>query len=133
MKPQMNADEHRSELNKITHAILGCAYKVSNTLGCGFVEKVYENALAIELGKAGLKVEQQRGVSVQYEGVVVGEFATDLLVEDRIILELKALSALDNVHMAQCMNYLKASGLTLGLLLNFGGPKLEVQRIVNGF
>jgi GxxExxY protein len=112
---------------------VGCAYKVCNTLGCGFVEKVYENALVLELKKSGLKVEQQRNVNVLYDGVVVGEFAADLLVEDRVIVELKAAKALDEVHVAQCLNYLKASGLHVGLLLNFGKPRLELKRIVDKF
>lgn len=112
---------------------MGCAYKVCNTLGCGFVEKVYENALVLELKKSGLKVEQQRNVNVLYDGVVVGEFAADLLVEDRVIVELKAAKALDEVHVAQCLNYLKASGLHVGLLLNFGKPRLELKRIVDKF
>ena len=112
---------------------MGCAYKVCNTLGCGFVEKVYENALVLELKKSGLKVEQQRNVDVLYDGVVVGEFAADLLVEDRVIVELKAAKALDEVHVAQCLNYLKASGLHVGLLLNFGRPRVELKRIVDRF
>ena len=132
-QPPMHADTRRYETDKVTEAIVGCAYKVCNTLGCGFVEKVYENALAMELRNAGLKVEQQHSVSVLYQGTVVGEFAADLLVEDRVIVELKAAKALDEVHVAQCLNYLKASGLHVGLLLNFGRPRLELKRVVDRF
>ena len=133
MQPQMNADEHRLRANRITETIVGSAFTVSNALGCGFVEKVYENALAIEIRNAGLKVEQQRGVTVRYGGKVVGEFATDLFVEDCVIVELKAVTALDDIHVAQCLNYLKAADLSVGLLLNFGRPRLEVRRVVNRF
>jgi len=117
----------------ITEKIIGCAYTVANTLGCGFLEKVYENALAHELRKEGLVVLQQAGVKVIYDGVVVGEYVSDLLVENEILVELKAVKALDNIHMAQCMNYLKATGLQVCLLINFGSPRIEVKRVLNGF
>jgi GxxExxY protein len=117
----------------ITEKIIGCAYTVANTLGAGFLEKVYENALAHDLRKAGLAVTQQAGVDVNYDGVVVGEYVADLLVENEILVELKAVKALDNVHMAQCMNYLKATGLQVCLLINFGAPRIEVKRVLNGF
>jgi GxxExxY protein len=126
----MDTDTHRSKLNEITQAIIGCAFTVSNTLGCGFLEKVYENALALELRKAGLRAVQQHGVEVRCDGRVIGEFAADLLVEECIVVELKATSTLGEPHMAQCLNYLKATGLPLCLLLNFGRPKLEIRRIV---
>ena len=126
----MNADEHRAELNLLTERIIGCAYNVSNTLGHGFLEKVYENALAHELNKAGINAEQQKAIEVQYDGVVVGEFVADLLVEESAIVELKAAKHLEDAHTAQCLNYLKATGLKLCLLLNFGKPKVEVKRLV---
>ena len=129
----MNADERRLKLDSITERIIGCIYKVSNMLGSGFLEKVYENALTLELRKNGLKVKQQHGIQVRYDGVVVGEFAADLLVEDKVIIELKATKALDDIHMAQCLNYLKATGLSVCLLINFGKPKAEIRRIVNNF
>jgi GxxExxY protein len=144
----MNADERRWEtgqqadkgpggpaperLNGLTEAIIGCAFKVGNTLGSGFLEKVYENALAHELRKAGLRVEQQRPITVYYDGVPVGDFAADLLVEECVLVELKAIKAFDEVHMAQCLNYLKATGLKICLLLNFGAPKVQVKRVVHG-
>ena len=117
-------------LNRISQRTIGCALTVSNTLGCGFLEKVYENALAHELRQAGLTVYQQTGVTVRYHGLVVGQYVADLLVEQEVAVELKAVRALDNVHRAQCMNYLRASGLRLCLLLNFGRPRLEIQRLV---
>ena len=120
------------EMNElITEKIIGCAYTVTNTLGSGFLEKVYENALAHEMRKAGLVVQQQVGVSVKYDGMVVGDYIIDLLVEGSVLVELKAVKAIDNVHFAQCMNYLKATGLEVCLLINFGMPRIEVKRILN--
>lgn len=115
----------------ITEQIIGCAYKVANSLGIGFLERVYENALFYELEKTGLKVKQQEPVSVRYEEIVVGQYYTDLLVQDDIIVELKAVKSLDPSHFAQCMNYLKASGKKVCLLINFGAHKIEIKRIVN--
>jgi len=123
----MNADM----LNALSEWIIGCAFTVANRLGSGFLEKVYENALAHELRKAGLTVAQQQGVSVVYDDVIVGEYAADLLVEAAVVVELKAVRALDDVHQAQCMNYLRATGMHLCLLLNFGKPRLEIRRIVH--
>ncbi len=117
-------------VNSITERIIGCAFTVSNTLGTGFLEKVYENALALELRRAGLTVEQQAPIRVHYQGELIGDFAADLLVENCILVELKAVKALDEAHMAQCINYLAASGLKVCLLLNFGRSKLEVKRVV---
>ena len=102
-----------------------------NTLGAGFLEKVYENALALELRRAGLTVTQQHGVTVTYDGAVVGEYFVDLMVNDALLVELKTVRALDEAHCVQCVNYLKAAGLPLCLLLNFGKPRLEIKRVVN--
>lgn len=129
----MNADKNRLDLNRVTQRIIGCAFVVGNTLGVGFLEKVYENALVHELRKQGIKVEQQLPIKVWYDGAVVGNYQADLLVEGSVITELKAVTALDTVHFAQCMNYLKATGLTLGLLINFGSPRVEVKRVVRNF
>ncbi|MEJ2671124.1 MAG: GxxExxY protein [Deltaproteobacteria bacterium] len=129
----MNKDEYRLDLNSITERIIGCVYKVSNTLGSGFLEKVYENALALELRKNGLEAKQQYGIQVRYDTMVVGEFAADLLVEDKVLIELKVARALDEVHMAQCLNYLRATDLSVCLLVNFGRPKAEIRRIVNNY
>ncbi len=129
----MNADERRWELDRITQKVIGCAYTVGNTLGCGFLEKVYENALAHELRKAGMHVAQQHPIKVRYDGVIVGEFVADLLVEQCVLVELKAVRAFDETHVAQCHNYLRATGLTVCLLINFGNPKVQVKRIVLRF
>lgn len=125
----MNTDNQ----NKLSEKIIGCAFKVHNTLGCGFLEKVYENALAHELRKNSLSVEQQKPIQVIYDEIVVGEYIADILVESAVILELKAIKAIDKIHEAQLLNYLKATGLNLGLILNFGQPKLQIRRFVNNF
>jgi GxxExxY protein len=125
----MNTDEHR--LNEITEKIIKCVYVVANTLGNGFLEKVYENALAHELRKSGFLVEQQKGIKVRYDGIVVGDYLADLLVQNEVLVELKAVKTLDNIHMAQCLNYLRATGLKVCLLLNFGTPKVQIRRLVN--
>ncbi|MEM6330982.1 MAG: GxxExxY protein [Planctomycetota bacterium] len=129
----MNADERRSQSDKLTEAIIGAAYDVSNALGAGFLEKVYENALCHELGKRELSFEQQSPLQVAYDNVVVGEYVADVIVEKQVIVELKAVKQLDNNHQAQCMNYLKATSLSVALLINFGSPRVEVKRIVNNF
>ncbi len=118
-------------LNRVTQRVIGCAYSVSNELGAGFLEKVYENALAHELSKSGLLAIQQQPIQVLYDGVVVGDYVADLIVENSIILELKAVKAFDDVHSAQCINYLKATGMRICLLINFGQPKIEIRRFAN--
>jgi GxxExxY protein len=118
-----------ARLNQISEKILGCAFAVSNGLGSGFLEKVYENALAHELRKAGLSVAQQHAIVAKYDGVVVGEYVADLLVGSLVLVELKCARVIDDVHLAQCLNYLKATGPRLCLLLNFGKPRVEVRRI----
>ena len=128
----MDADKRRS-LDAITERIIGCAFTVGNVLGNGFLEKVYENALSHELRKAGFKIEQQRALQVRYDGVVVGDYIADLLVDECVLVELKAAKALDETNVAQCLNYLKASGLRVCLLINFGAPRVEIKRIVNQF
>ena len=115
---------------ELTEKILGAAFKVQNTLGAGFLEKVYENALTIELRKCGLAVEGQKAFPVRYEGTVVGDYQADLVVSAKVVVECKAVSNLDSVHEAQLMNYLKASGLRVGLLINFARPKLQYRRLV---
>jgi len=115
-------------MNALTERIIGCAFRVSNALGCGFLEKVYENALVHELGTNGLKAEPQPPINVYYDGVLVGEFFADIVVEDTVLLELKATADHHNVFTAQCLNYLKATGKPLCLLLNFGKPRLVVKR-----
>ena len=114
----------------VSQRVIRCAIDVSNTLGAGFLEKVYENALCVELRKDGLKFQSQRPVTVNYKGFQVGEYIADIIVEDKLLLELKALSTLCSSHDAQVINYLKATNLSVGLLLNFGRPKLGIKRIV---
>jgi len=113
--------------DELTQKIIGCAYKVHNALGSGFLEKIYENAFRIELGKAGITVKQQEPITVCYEGQVVGEYWADLWVEDRFIIEVKAVQSLITQHEVQLVNYLTATGVDNGLLINFG-PSVQVKR-----
>ena len=115
--------------DKLTETIIGCAYQVSNTLGIGFVEKVYENAHVHEMRKAGLQVHQQHPIKVFYDGISIGEFFADILVNELVLVELKAVSGLNNDHIAQGLNYLKASGLPVCLLINFGRSKIQIRRL----
>jgi len=113
--------------SSMTEEIICCFYHVYNTLGDGFLEKVYENALAIELGERGLPVQQQVPVQVSYKRVPVGHYVCDLLVDNKVIVEIKAVRSLQPEHEAQILNYLKATGLEVGLLLNFG-RRPEIRR-----
>ena len=115
---------------ELTEKILGASFKVLNTLGAGFLEKVYENDLSMELRRTGFAVENQKLFQVRYEGTVVGEYLADLVVAGKVIVECKAAINLDSVHEAQLINYLKASGLHVGLVINFGRPKLQYRRLV---
>ncbi len=117
--------------NDVTKRIIGCAYAVSNSLGAGFLEKVYENALAHELRKSGLDARQQQPIEVVYDGTVVGDYQGDIIVEDSVIVELKTVKAFDEIHFAQCINYLKATRMKICLLINFGQPKIEIKRFAN--
>lgn len=116
-----------------TQKIIRCIYAVSNELGIGFVESVYENALRIALEAEGLQVEQQVPLTVKFRGKLVGQFLIDLLVENSVVLELKAAKALAPEHQMQILNYLRASMKPLGLLVNFGTPKVELRRFDNRF
>lgn len=115
-------------MNQLTEKIIGCAFKVSNGLGAGFLEKVYENALVHELRKNGLVAESQRPIKVYYDKIIVGEYFADILVNDTVIIELKATKNHDNAFTAQCLNYLKATKKPICLLLNFGQSRLEIKR-----
>ena len=115
---------HIDELN---HLVIGCAHTVHNTLGCGFLEKVYENAMLLELGAAGIRAEAQARIEVRYRGTMIGEFLADILVEGCLIVELKAVNALAKEHEVQLVNYLAATGMDDGLLINFG-RSVEVRR-----
>jgi GxxExxY protein len=127
----MNADKRR--LDSLTEQVLGAVFEVSNTLGAGFLEKVYERALLAELNSLGIRATPQTSLVVTYKGKPVGEYFADLLVEDVLVIELKCVERLADEHMAQCLNYLKASGKTVCLLINFQRPKVEWKRIVNRF
>ncbi len=116
----------------VTRDVIGAAFRVANTLGVGFLEKVYENAPAIELRNSGHDVEQQCAIDVRYREEIVGIYQADLLVDRCVIVELKAVAALERIHRAQCLNYLRASGMRTGLVINFGRPRLEIQRILSG-
>jgi GxxExxY protein len=116
------------EFKELTEKIIACAYRVYNKMGAGFLESVYEKCLAIELHKAGLLVETQKAIQVSYDGELVGEFIADLIVNDTVILELKAIKQLAKVHEVQPVNYLVATGKPVGLLINFGEEKIEIKR-----
>jgi len=118
------------DLNDLTYRINGAIFEVNTVLGEGFLEKVYENALLLELRKRGLKAERQVPVKVIYKGDLVGDYYADIIVEDTVILELKTVDQLQNVHKAQMINYLKATGIKVGLIVNFKQPKAEIKRIV---
>jgi len=114
----------------ISERVISCAFEVSNRLGVGFLEAVYENALCVELERQGIQFEQQMPVDVVYRDIIVGFYVVDLLIEKKLLVELKALTQLNRQHDAQVMNYLKATGVKVGLLLNFGTSKLGIRRIV---
>ena len=112
----------------ITRSIIGCAFDVINELGHGFLESVYENALMIVLDSSGFSVESQKAINVRFRGRSVGVYYADLIVEDKVLVELKAVSNLMPVHYAQVINYLNATGIEVGLLINFGSPRLQYKR-----
>jgi GxxExxY protein len=118
-------------VNDVTARIIECAYTVGHTLGAGFLETVYRNALVRELLNNGLQVCKHQGIQVYYDHVVVGEYVADMVVEGCVVVELKTVRALEEVHLAQCLNYLRASGMQLCLLINFGDPRITVKRIVH--
>ena len=118
------------DINELTYQINGAIFEVNRVLGAGFLEKVYENALLIELIAMRLKAENQIPIKVQYKGKEVGEYYADIVVENQVILELKALDSLQKIHEAQLLNYLKATEYKIGLLVNFTHPKAEIKRFV---
>ncbi len=128
----MNTDQDKvlqSDHDPLTEVVIGLVFKVANSLGSGFLEKVYENALAIELQGAGLAFEQQVPITVSYQNQVVGSCISDLAVEGRLLIELKASRALEDAHTAQGLHYLKAMGLPTCLLINFGSLKPQIKRL----
>ena len=126
----MNTDKHG--LNLISEKVIGGVFTVSNTLGAGFLEKVYQNALLIELSNAEVHVEKEKQIQVKYKGQIVGDYFADIIVNGTIILEIKAVQNLNEIHQAQLLNYLKATKFPLGLLINFGTPKVQIKRMLNG-
>jgi GxxExxY protein len=116
--------------DELTKKIIGCAYRVYNRMGYGFLESVYQKCLLIELRKAGLRAESQYPIQVRYEGETVGDFVADIVVEDTVIVELKSVKQLAAAHEVQLVNYLVATGKPVGLVLNFGERKVEVKRKV---
>jgi GxxExxY protein len=134
ISPQMNTDQHRSDQDFLfkheTHQVIGCAMSVLNTLGHGFLEKPYENALVVELKSKNIPVKQQSKYEILYKGVIVGEYVPDLVVFDQIIIELKTIEKITARECAQMLNYLKVTGLKVGLIFNFSKPELEWKRIV---
>ena len=117
----------------ISSRVIDCAIEVSRRLGTGFLESVYENALCIELEKHEINFRQQKALKVIYKGEVVGNFVTDIVIENKLLIELKVVSEIGSAHKAQVINYLKATGIPVALLLNFGTPKMGVQRIVHQY
>jgi len=128
IEPQMNTDEHR--LSELTFALNGCAMDVLNKVGHGFHEKIYENALAVAFKNRGISFEQQKSFDVLYENQKVGIFIPDFVIEDKIIIESKVIPKISDIEKGQVINYLKATGLRLGLIMNFKEPTLEWKRII---
>ena len=126
----MNTDE-RGFSDSLTEKVLAAVFEVSNTLGAGFLEKVYERALVRELGFRGIRAIAQVSFDVNYKGHRVGEYFADIVVDDVLVVELKCADRLTNEHTAQCINYLRASGRTVCLLVNFQRPKVEWKRVVH--
>jgi GxxExxY protein len=116
---------------KLTHTIIGCALKVHSTLGNGFQELIYQRALAIEMEKQGLGFQREMEMTILYDGIDIGTRRVDFFVEENIMVELKALIKLEDVHLAQAMNYCQAYNLPIGLLINFGAKSLEFKRVYN--
>jgi len=124
-------DENKNIIYKeLSYKIIELALEVHNELGCGFLEKVYENALMILLDREGIPAKQQAPADVYFQNQVVGQYFADILVDNKIILELKTVDTIANVHKAQVLNYLRATGIKLGLILNFAKPRLEYRRLV---
>ncbi|MEO8371334.1 MAG: GxxExxY protein [Candidatus Solibacter sp.] len=125
--------DNKVELDSLSERVISAIFEVSNTLGGGFLEKVYQRALITELRLRGLGVTAEVAFKVSYKGQVVGEYFADLLVEDVLVVELKCVERLTGEHAAQCLNYLRASGRKVCLLVNFYKPKVEWKRVVHGF
>ena len=118
------------DIEQLTYKINGAIYEVNRILGPGFLEKVYENALMIELKARNLKAENQVPINVEYKSTIVGDYYADILVENKVIIELKAIEKLQKIHEAQILNYLKATNFEIGLLVNFTHPKAQIKRYI---
>ena len=127
---QRDIKETKYKYEELTEKIIACAFEVQNTLGCGFLEKVYYKALMFEFKKKGLKAEVQKGIKIVYKEQEIGLYVPDFIIEDKVILEIKTVDFLTKIHRAQVLNYLKATGFEVGLILNFNQPKLEYKRVV---
>jgi len=125
---KQDKQDKRMEHEEITQTIIGCAFAVINELGAGFLESVYEKAMLVALEQKGLSAQAQCPIKVMFRERCVGDFYADILVEDKVIVELKAVKAIAPEHQAQIINYLNATGTQVGLLINFGNPKLEFKR-----
>ena len=138
-KEEMNEHNMRGSLNDnrshpfedLSRKIIGAAIEVHAALGPGFLETIYEEAFKLELTEHGLNYECQKEIKIEYLGVQIGTHRLDLVVENRVVVELKAVKELNEIHFAQILSYLKATGIKVGLLLNFAKPKLEIRRVVN--
>ena len=118
------------DLNELTYLINGAIFEVNRILGPGFLEKVYENALLMELKVRGIRAVSQYPIKVRYKDQIIGEYFADLLVEDQVIIELKTVNKIEKLHEAQLLNYLKATGIKVGLLVNFKSTKADIKRMV---
>ena len=124
-------EKEKHQFEDLSKKIIGAAIEVHRILGSGFLENIYEEALKLELTKCGLHFDSQKEIKIEYLGVQIGVHRIDMIVENEIIVELKAVKELSDIHLAQLLSYLKAANLKVGLLLNFSKPTLEIKRIVN--
>jgi GxxExxY protein len=127
---QMKIEDRDYSLRPITEQLIGAAYEVHNVLGYGFLERVYQKAMQVELEARGVKVELEPKIKVQFKGIIVGDYAADLLVEGKIIVELKTDVSYQSIHEAQLLNELRGTGIKVGYLVNFGRERVEYKRMV---
>ena len=126
----MNTNQKKILHQELAYEIVGLAMQVHTKLGNGFLEKVYENALMVLLNKVGIEAVQQAPMTVMFEGETVGTYFADILVDGKVIIELKTVSEISDIHKAQALNYLKATGLNLAMIFNFANARMEYQRVV---
>jgi len=128
---RMNTNQENIIYKELSYKIVGLAMEVYNELGYGFLEKVYENSMMVLFERERIPVRQQAGVPVYFEQRVVGEYVADIIVEDKVIIEIKSASGIADAHRAQVLNYLKATNMRLGIIINFGKKRLEYERLAN--